>query len=193
MSPDQIARLSYLVLLGAALLMWFIAQNRQSKSKVFQQAMIWGLIFVGMIAAYGLWGDIRGDILPRQTYLAEDASIEVPKSPDGHYYLVLDVNDTPVRFVVDTGATEIVLTQKDAERVGLDTAALAYLGSANTANGIVRTARVSLEEVALEAIRDRNVAAYVNQGTMHESLLGMRYLSRYEALEIRDNTLILKR
>ncbi len=193
MSPESIGSIAYLVLLGAALVMWFIAQNRQSKSKVFQQAMVWGLIFIGIVAAYGLWGDIRHDVLPRQSYVAESAEVSVPRAPDGHYYLTLAVNDTPVRFVVDTGATEIVLTQKDAQRIGLDPEALAYLGAANTANGRVRTARVALEDVVLEGFTDSNIPAYVNEGTMKESLLGMRYLSRFGTIEISDNTLILKR
>lgn len=193
MSPESIGSIAYLVLLGAALVMWFIAQNRQSKSKVFQQAMVWGLIFIGIVAAYGLWGDIRHDVLPRQSYAANDATVSVPRAPDGHYYLTLTVNDTPVRFVVDTGATEIVLTQRDAERIGLDPDTLAYLGAANTANGRVRTARVALDDVVLEGFEDSNIPAYVNEGTMKESLLGMRYLSRFGSLQISNNTLILKR
>jgi aspartyl protease family protein len=95
--------------------------------------------------------------------------------------------------VVDTGATEMVLSQDDALRVGIDPDRLIYSGVAATANGTVRTARVRLNEVALGPITDRNVAVYVNEGPMQGSLLGMGYLQRYDRLEIADGRLILER
>ena len=42
-----------------------------------------------------------------------DARIEVPRSNDGHYHLTLDVNGTPVDFMVDTGASGVVLSQNE--------------------------------------------------------------------------------
>ena len=102
--------------------------------------------------------------------------MEVPRAFDGHYYLTLDLNGVPVDFVVDTGATDMVLTRADAARIGLDPDALAYTGVAGTANGQVRTARVRLDEVSLGGILDRNLPASVNEGVMDTSLLGMSYL-----------------
>ena len=66
--------------------------------------------------------------------------MEVPRSADGHYYLTMEVNGAPIRFVVDTGATELVLSRADAERAGIDTGGLIYSGRAFTANGMVETA-----------------------------------------------------
>jgi aspartyl protease family protein len=117
----------------------------------------------------------------------------VPRSPDGHYYLTLDVNDMPVRFVLDTGATSIVLTQADARRAGIDPGALAYTGRASTANGTVRTAAVRLETIALGPVVDRQVPAVVNEGEMQQSLLGMSYLQRWGSIEIAGGALTLTR
>ena len=98
-----------------------------------------------------------------------------------------------VDFVVDTGATDIVLTRADAARVGIDPATLRYDGRASTANGIVRSARVRLDSFRLGGVLDRDVTAVVNEGEMETSLLGMRYLQRFERLEIADNRLVLER
>lgn len=193
MDGDQLGRLIYLVILGAAVIGWFIAQNRNAMGKTTQYAMIWGLIFIGVIGAFGLWGDIRNDILPRQSVSQNGTQIEVPRAQDGHYYLTLDLNGTPIQFTVDTGASGIVMSQSDARRIGIDTDTLAYLGQAQTANGIVRTAYVQLDVIEIGAIQDRNVPAYVNQGQMDGSLLGMDYLNRFDRIEITDNTLILTR
>lgn len=192
MSGDDFARLAYLILLGLAVGGYFVAQGRASLGKTAQQAAIWGVIFVGVIAGVGLWSDIRDDIAPRQSVI-DDSSVEVPRGPDGHYQLVLELNDTPVRFVVDTGATGVVLSQADATRIGLDPDSLVYAGSATTANGVVRTARARVNEMRLGGILDRDVTVYVNQGELEDSLLGMDYLQRFRRIEIEDGTLILTR
>jgi len=136
-------RLVYLVILGSAIGLWFFVQNRAARGKLAQYAAIWGLIFLGAIAVVGLWGDIRQTVQPRQSMM-DGGRIEVPRAPDGHYYLTAEVNGVPLRLVVDTGASQIVLSQSDARRAGIDTEDLVYTGRAFTANGEVRTAPVRL-------------------------------------------------
>lgn len=193
MSGDDTARLLYLALLGGAIVTWFFAQNRASLGKVTQQALVWALIFVGVIAAVGLWGDIRRTVQPGYSATVTDNRIALPRAPDGHYYLMAEVNGKPTHFVVDTGATDIVLAKQDAERAGIDTTDLAYVGRAFTANGEVRTAPVRLGSIAIGPIEDRGVHAVVNDGDMEGSLLGMSYLQRYRSIEITDGMLILTR
>ncbi len=188
----MIARLAYLGLLAAALGGWFLLQLRGNPGKTLQMIAIWALIFVGVIAGYGLWNDIRRDIAPMQSMIAENV-VTVPRSPDGHYHLVLQINGTPVEFVVDTGASDMVLSQQDAARVGLDPATLAYTGIALTANGQVRTAPVRLDRVELGTIVDENLRAVVNEGDLDGSLLGMGYLGLFDRIEIAGDELILTR
>ncbi len=192
MSGDQIANLAYLALLATAVGGWFIVQNRGNMGRMAQQAAIWGFLFLGVIAAYGLWSDIRQDVAPTQALIG-DSRVEIPRGRDGHYMLTLDVNGTPVDFIVDTGASEIVLSQRDADRIGLDPAELAYLGSAQTANGTVRTAAVNLDSMALGGIVDRNIRAVVNEGELDGSLLGMTYLHLYQKIEIENGQMVLIR
>jgi aspartyl protease family protein len=185
--------LVYLSILGIAVVGWFIAENRYSLGRTLRVALAWAFIFLGVVAAYGLWGDIRDDVAPRQAVFTEDARVEVPRAFDGHYYLTLHLDGVPVEFVVDTGASDMVLSRTDAARIGLDPDGLAYTGIAGTANGEVRTARIKLEEVSLGGIVDRNISASVNQGRMDMSLLGMSYLQRFERLEIANGRLVLER
>jgi aspartyl protease family protein len=186
-------RLIYLIILGLMVAGWFFAQGRRSWNRTLQNAAVWGFIFLGVIAAYGLWGDIAQTVRPQQVVFAEEDRIEVPRSPNGHYYIQATVNDAPVRFVLDTGATSIVLTQEDAIAAGLDPSALNYFARAMTANGEVRTAPVRLDRLTLGSVTDQNVRAVVNAGEMSESLMGMTYLQRWGRIEIAGNTLTLTR
>jgi len=187
------ANLVYLIVLGSAIMIWFFAANRDSLGKTVQQAAVWGLIFTGVIAAIGLWDDISDTVAPRQSVNAEQGRIELPRAPDGHYYLAAEVNGAPVRFVVDTGASDIVLSREDAIAAGLHPDDLNFTGQANTANGIVRIAPVRLDSIAAGGIIDRDVRAVVNSGELRESLLGMGYLERFTSVQITGGTLVLQR
>ncbi|MCA0994520.1 TIGR02281 family clan AA aspartic protease [Alloyangia pacifica] len=193
MSGYEIGRLGYLGLLLTALVIWMFVQHRGRIGQKLQQLAAWGLIFVAVLAAIGLWGDIRQTVLPQQSVFAETGRIELPRAPDGHYYLTLQINDVPVRFVVDTGASGVVLTRRDAERAGLDPDALIFHSRARTANGSVETAPVRLEKVTLGRFADSDLPAYVNGGEMDNSLLGMSYLQRFDRLEIADGKMVLQR
>lgn len=193
MTGDNTASLIYLVLLGCAVGGWFMVQNRDGIGKVLQQAMIWGFLFLGVIAGYGLWNDVQRQTMNDQMLQLGDGQISVPRQSDGHYYLTLALNDERIRFVVDTGATDMVLTRADALRVGLELNALHFIGTANTANGTVRTAPVRINTVQLGDITDTNVRASVNGGEMDGSLLGMGYLEKWGRIEISGGELRLTR
>ncbi len=193
MSNLDTGNLIYLVVLLTMVAGWFFMQSREGLNKSLQYAAIWAMIFIGGAAAVGLWQDISRDARGPQFSVAGTDQIVVPRDRDGHYYLTLDINGTSIPFVVDTGATEMVLTQSDAARAGVDLENLAFLGRANTANGVVRTAYVRLDDVRLGTVTDRNVGAVVNEGEMEQSLLGMGYLQRWGRIEIAGGELILTR
>ncbi|PVA12030.1 TIGR02281 family clan AA aspartic protease [Pelagivirga sediminicola] len=193
MADFDTANLIYLVVLGCAVMMWFFAANRNSMGRTLQQAAVWGLIFIGVIAAVGLWDDIRRTVAPMQSVSSSDGRIELPRAADGHYYLQASVNGAPVRFVVDTGASDIVLSRADAIAVGLHPDGLNFTGFANTANGVVRTAPVRLDSFDVDGLRDSGLRAVVNEGELDDSLLGMRYLQRFSTMQIADGKLVLER
>lgn len=191
MDGDTTARVIYLGILVAAVGSYLLVEFRGRMSQMLRGLMSWGLIIVGLMAGYGLWNDIGRQMIPRQA-VATGGEVVLPRAADGHYYLVLEIDDHPVEFMVDTGASGVVLSQDDARSLGIDPQTLVYLGSAQTANGTVRTARVSLENVRLGGYEDATLKAYVNDVEMDGSLLGMDYLGRYR-IEIAQDQMILRR
>ncbi len=190
MDTNSFMKIAYLALLLVAVGGWVFVQNRQRLDKMAQQAAVWVLIFVGVLAGIGLWDDVRRTVVPSQAVI-QGGTITVPRAPDGHYYLTMQVNGTPLRFMVDTGASDIVLTQADAKKVGIQLDQLVYSSRALSANGEVGIAPVVLETVTLGPVRREGIRAVVNAGEMHQSLLGMRYLQQFSKIEIGDGALLL--
>ncbi len=193
MSDWETGRVIYLVIVLIMVGGWFLIQCREGLNKTLQQIVIWGLIIVGTAAGVGLWQDIQRQAGHGRITLSETGQIIVPRSGDGHYYLSAQINEADIHFVIDTGATDLVLTKADAARAGLNPDALNFLGRANTANGQVRTAAVRLNTVRLGGTLDRNVRAVVNGGDLNQSLMGMEYLQRWGRIEIANGELILTR
>lgn len=190
MDGETLARVGYLAIILVALGGWVLVEFRQRMGQALRMGLAWGLIFVGIMAGYGLWSDIRRDVMPIQE-VAIDGAVEVPQSGDGHYYLTLMINGTAVPFMVDTGASGMVLSSDAAARLGIEPQSLAFRGQANTANGVVRTARVTLSLVELGPFRNEEFGAYVTEGELGQSLLGMDYLGQFR-MEFADGKLILR-
>ena len=112
--------------------------------------------------------------------------------PDRRGHVVLDavVNGSPVRFLVDTGATVVALTPGDAAAVGFSRGDLVFNVRTSTANGVGRAAAVKLRELRIGQFSAYDVPAVVmeNLGT---SLLGQSFLSRLDSYEMRDGVLTL--
>lgn len=118
-------------------------------------------------------------------------SIALDRDGRGHYRVEAAVNGVPVAFMIDTGASDIVLSPADAERLGLRPDRLRYTGRASTANGEVALAPVSLREIRIGQLSRRDVDAVVNGSPMPFSLLGMSFLASLEGWEARGDRLLL--
>ena len=190
MGNDIFAQATYLVLLGLLLSAGMWTRSRKNLSQTAQHGAIWVLIFIAAIGAFGVWGDIERHLGSQST---QGNRITVPISRDGHYHLRLKVNDVAVDFVIDTGATDIVLNKQDAKRIGVDVSTLSFYGRAATANGIVETSSITLDTIQIGDVVDHDVQAVVSGGELFGSLLGMGYLQRWGRIEIANEVLSLTR
>jgi len=97
----------------------------------------------------------------------------------GHFVVDGAINGSPIRFLVDTGATSVALPGAEARRLGID-----YLKGptsyTKTANGRVRVYVVRLDTVRLGGIELAGVDAVVIEQGLDTALLGMSFLNRVE-------------
>ncbi|CAN5485714.1 hypothetical protein BH10PSE5_BH10PSE5_13900 [soil metagenome] len=115
----------------------------------------------------------------------------VTQGDDGGFLVMGEVNGKRVRFLVDTGASDVVLSPADARRIGIDTAKLAFDRPSETANGVGYGAAHKVDRLSVGAIAFADVPVMVNQAPMSSSLLGMTFLRRLESFQIKGDKLYL--
>ena len=106
------------------------------------------------------------------------------------FIITAEANGAPVRFLVDTGATLVVLTAKDAGAAGIDLRNLVFNQVMHTGNGMVRAASVLLREIRVDGFSIRDIRAAVLEKA-DQSVLGMSFLSRLKSFQLRQSTLTL--
>lgn len=119
MTTDDKAYAFYLIILLVAIGGSFLYSRRESFGKTVQQALIWILIFVGVIIAYGFGDVFKAQLYPSSAIQNGVGSVTLTRARDGHFYASLRINDRDIEFVIDTGATAVVLSKKDAEYIGI--------------------------------------------------------------------------
>lgn len=190
MESIDIPRLIYLSAFLLVIAGYFVAEARVGMGKMLRYGMAWAMIFIAAILAVGLWDDVRRTVLPSEAVLS-GGILAVPRGPDGHFHLTAEINGTPVDFLIDTGASDIVLSRADAARVGLPDD-LPFLGQARTANGTVRLAFTRVGEMTVGPVTLTDVPVVVNEGELFKSLLGMAWLGQYGRIEIAGDRLLLE-
>jgi aspartyl protease family protein len=163
----------------------------------FRQLAIWGGLGLLLYAFVGNWlpkhGAAPNIVAPAPTHASAGAlpnSLVYRANSQGHVVIDGVVNGAPVRFLVDTGATMVVLTMQDAAAAGLSRGDLNFTMQTSTANGVARAAPVTLREVRLGQLSIDEVPAAVGEN-LGISLLGQSFLTRLDSYQMHDGTLTL--
>jgi len=121
------------------------------------------------------------------------AATELKADRNGHYVAEAEINGATILVMVDTGATGVALSYEDADKAGLRPRGLDFDIPVNTANGVVKAARVTLRRVEVDNVRVRDVDGLVlPEGAMRGSLLGMSFLGRLSSFRIENGVLYLR-
>ena len=123
---------------------------------------------------------------------SDRAQVTLAAGPGGHFVGEGAVNGTPIRFLVDTGASSIALPASLAQRAGIDFRK-GEPGLSNTANGLVPVYRVSLATVRLGEIELSSVDAVVFEAGLDTALLGMSFLNRVDMRREGETMTLTKR
>ena len=159
----------------------------------------WTAIFALTVTAYAFRDDAlrlalraRSALIPAYALQDSPHSLVVSRGEGDAFYVIGQVNGAPVRFLIDTGSTDIVLSPADAERAGLTPTGRAFDRPSETANGVGYGAAATADSLSVGPIRLSRVPVSINQAPMSASLLGMPFLQRLESFEVRGDRLFLR-
>jgi aspartyl protease family protein len=163
----------------------------------------YGLIWLGLGAVLMLGFTFRDELgfaaarvgsefAPGAAMQTRPGEMVIARDMDGAFYVLGQVNGAPVRFLVDTGASEVVLSPADARRAGFDVDAMDFSRTFQTANGIGRGAELVADSLSIGSVGRRDVRIAVNQAPMGTSLLGMSFFRHLTSVEIRGDRLYLR-
>ncbi|RWB04184.1 TIGR02281 family clan AA aspartic protease [Mesorhizobium sp.] len=200
---DDFSRLIWLAalvaLIGAGLL-----RSGRPLGTMARSLGTWAVIVLALIAGYQYRYELQ-DFASRVTAglvpgsplaLGLDdghATVTLDKAGNGHFEARIMVNGTPVRAVVDTGATSTVLTAQDAQAAGFNPAALNFTIPVSTANGMARAAVVRTDELAIGGIVRKDMPVMIAApGMLGQSLLGMNFIGSLSGFDVRGDRMILR-
>jgi aspartyl protease family protein len=193
--PGLIQTLGFLALASSGLL--FVRQFNLKQTA--RNVLIWvaagGVLIIGFsfqneLRDLGL--RLRSNLVPGFPTQTGDHELTLSEGSGGHFYVYGAVNETRIGFLIDTGATDIVLDPLDAKKLGIDPDSLTFDRPFASANGIGYGAKTVVESLAVGPIRFSNVEVSVNKSRMGASLLGMAFLKRLKSYSVSGGKLILK-
>ncbi len=200
LTPSETATVAGFGLLALANLVSLAPHYRGRLGAALAGALAWVAIFGAVMVGYVYrsevmiaTGRVMDEIVPGRVVPSGPGEAVAVRRADGHYAFDMLANGVKLRFMFDTGATNVVLRAEDAARMGLDTARLDYRVSVSTANGRALAAPVTIEALSAGNITQRQVRALVAKpGALHENLLGQSFLERLSGYSVDKNRLVLK-
>ncbi len=146
------------------------------------------MLVIAWLMFFGLLAMVFKEVLEQQSnpnsapesHHRSNGSIEVQLLPNRQHHYVTrgKINHQSVVFLLDTGATDVVIPEQLAQRLGLQRGLQQF---AHTANGTVRVYHTTIDQLSIGDIELRELRASINPAMQGETiLLGMSALSQIE-------------
>jgi aspartyl protease family protein len=190
---------------GAALVGWFAFMGARRAgaagvARVIGGVAIWTALLFGLTGVYAYRFELSdfanrviAELAPGEPEIGRGGEVIINRRLGGEFVIAAKVDDTPIPFIFDTGASTVVLRAQDAAKIGIDASTLAFDVEVVTANGAATAARTRLDKVSVGPIVLRDVRALVTRpGALTESLLGMSFLERLRSYSVERGRLVLK-
>ncbi len=181
------------------LLLSSLAARRLPLGYVAKAAFAWIAIFAALFAIFSfrfefkaIWERVKADISGTAGQSVSGEEITIRRQDDGHYWLQLDVNGKPVRFMIDSGATTTAVNANTARETGIQVDTDGYPVFLNTANGSVAAQRGIIQslKIGTHEIGQHNVV--VSESFGDTNVLGMNFLDSMHSWKVEANVMTLK-
>lgn len=161
--------------------------------------ILWVVTFIVVVVAYNyrhvvVNSPVFAQFFPAKGIVTSANLIIYKKAYDGHFYIDTTINNKKLRFLVDTGASDVIISLEDAKFLGYDVSNLNFTKTYITANGKVSAAPIVIKQLWLAdgAVVVQDVKAAVTLGKQSGSLLGISFLERFNRYSFSGDDLTIK-
>jgi aspartyl protease family protein len=181
------------------LLLSSLAARRLPLGYVAKAAFAWIAIFAALFAIFSfrfefkaVWERVKADISGTAGQSVSADEITIRRQDDGHYWLQVDVNGKPVRFMIDSGATTTAVNANTARETGIEVDANGYPVFLNTANGRVTAQRGVIGSLKIGSRELGQHDVVVSESFGDTNVLGMNFLDSMQSWKVEGNVMTLK-
>lgn len=186
--------------LGTCLAMMVARLFRGNFTAAVAALAFWMAVLFVAMAGYAYRYELRAVADRVMAMLVPGTAIEtafkevtVIRRADGQFVVNGAVSDRRMAFVLDTGASTVVLRAEDAAKARIALDRLVFDVQVATANGMARAAETILPRVSIGSITEHDVKALVARpGTLHENLLGMTFLNGLASYTVSNDKLVMR-
>jgi aspartyl protease family protein len=179
------------------LLVSSLAARRLPLGYVAKAGLAWIAIFATLFAIFsfrfefiGIWERVKADISGTAGQNISGEAIELRRQDDGHYWLMVDINGKPVRFMLDSGATMTAINATTASEVGVE--ADGYPIILSTANGRITAKRGVVRSLSVGPHSIENHQVVVSERFGDVNVLGMNFLNSMQSWRVEANMMVLQ-
>ena len=121
----------------------------------------------------------------------EPQAVAIQSTEKGHFATRGEINGYRVKFLIDTGASRVVIPEALANRIGLPTRGPTHI---STASGTAEVQNTRLSSVSIKGVQVGDVEGWINPNVDHEwVLLGMSFLRRVDFNQMNDQLILRQR
>ena len=186
---------SLYLLMAVMLVLGSLMSRREPLARTLTLALTWLAMFGAGFVVFTFRDDL-GVVAQRLKSEATGAPVvagqelRIPMAIDGHFWVVASVNGTPVKFLVDSGATMTTIGRLTAADAGVAVSA-DRSQLVRTGNGVVKVASGRAATLTVGSIARGDVGLHIADGD-ELNVLGMNYLSSLDRWGVEGRWLVLK-
>jgi aspartyl protease family protein len=177
-----------------------LAARRLPLGQTLKMALAWVAIFAGLFVVFSfrpeikaVWQRVTSDFSGTANQDVKGGTITLTRGDNGHFELLATANGKPMKFMVDTGASDIAVSSESAAAAGIEVDKTAFPIFFSTANGTSKAYRAKIDVLTINSLEfsDQDISVSDTLGDIN--LLGMTFLNQFRSWRVEGNKMILER
>jgi aspartyl protease family protein len=192
--PSLVWGVVALMMVGSSLL-----ARRLPLGQTIRMLLAWIAIFASLFVIFSfrpeikaVWTRVTSDLAGTANQTSNGEAIRITRGDDGHFHLRANVNDTPVDFMIDSGATYTAINTETATSSHVKMDALGFPVALDTANGQVMASRATIQTLSTDGLKLKDHNVVVSDSFGDTNVLGMNFLDSLKSWKVEGAVMVLQ-